>query len=151
LEARIKKTRSSQSVADPAKEVGYGAARTGNPASRRESNRLIKQMVSSEAEALTRTLIDLALSGNAKCLQICLDQILPQHEPIDFKLPPINSVAGITAAMAAVITAVNDGKLAPATAGQLVHLIEGYAKAVAAYDVAARLDALEAEIGRRKS
>jgi hypothetical protein len=147
----MKNTRSSLSMAKRAKEICERPSRTENPASRRESTRLIKQMVSSEAEALTRTLIDLALSGNAKCLQICLDQILPQHEPIDFKLPPINSVAGITAAMAAVITAVNDGKLAPATAGQLVHLIEGYAKAVAAYDVAARLDALEAEIGRKKS
>jgi hypothetical protein len=48
--------------------------------------------------------------------------------------------------MAALTTAVNDGRLTAEEAGQLVHILNGYAKALETYGFATRIAALESQI-----
>jgi hypothetical protein len=55
---------------------------------------LVEQLVDNDAEKLTRKLVQLALAGDVRCLQYCLDRLLPKRSgrPLDFQLPTINSV-----------------------------------------------------------
>ena len=69
--------------------------------------------------------------------------------PLDFTLPAVNDAHDVVAAMAAITTAVNDGSLTAEEAGQLVHVLEGYAKALTTYDLATRIAALESQLKTR--
>jgi hypothetical protein len=105
---------------------------------------LVQELVTERAGPLTQKVIELAMAGSERCLLLCLDRILPQHRPIDFKLPAINSVEEMPAAMAAVTSAVTEGKLTAEAALQFARLLESYAQVLKTHDFAARLDALEA-------
>jgi len=48
--------------------------------------------------------------------------------------------------MAAITTAVNDGRLTAEEAGQLMHILNGYTKALETHDLATRIAALESQL-----
>jgi hypothetical protein len=106
------------------------------PGSKNQTTRLIEQLISGEAETLTRKLIEKALGGDVRCIQYCLDQLSPRRNgrPIDFKLPAINSVHDVVTAMAAITTGVNDGSLTAEEAGHLVHFLEAYENVFTKYE-----------------
>jgi hypothetical protein len=112
---------------------------------RTEPARLVQELVTEQAGPLIRKAIELALAGSERCLIHCLDRILPQHRPIDFKLPAINSTKEMPAAMAAVVSAVTEGKLTAEAALHFARLLDSYAQVVKTHDFTARLDALEAD------
>lgn len=118
------------------------------PGSKNRTTLMIEQLMGNEAEPLTRKVIKLAFSGNVRCLQYCLDRLSPQRRgrPIDFELPAIKDMQDVVAAMAAITNGVNDGSLTAEEAGHLVHLLEGYSKAITTYDISARLEALETQL-----
>ena len=120
------------------------------PGARNKTTRLVEQLLDGEAEMITRTLIALALEGNVRCLHDCLERLAPRRSgrPVDFRLPAINRTQDIVAAMAAITTAVNNGDLTAEEAGHLVHLLEAHAKAIETYDLAVRLDRVEARVNR---
>ena len=101
-----------------------------------------------EGEKLAQKVVELALAGNVKCLELCLDRLMPRRtgRPIDFTLPAVKEGQDVVVAMAAITTAVNDGSLTAEEAGQLVHILNGYAKAVETYGFATRIAALESQI-----
>jgi hypothetical protein len=124
----------------------------GNPGrprgSKNRTTRLLEEFVAGEGEKLAQKAVELALAGNVKCLQLCLDRLLPRRtgRPVDFTLPAVNEARDIVAAIAAITTAVNDGSLTAEEAGQLVHILNGYAKALETYDFASRIAALESQM-----
>jgi hypothetical protein len=71
--------------------------------------------------------------------------LLPRRagRPLDVTLPAINEARDIAAAMAAISTAINEGDLTAEEAGQIVHILNGYAKALETHDFATRIAALE--------
>jgi hypothetical protein len=78
-------------------------------------------------------------------LKLCLDRLSPPRKDrhVAFELPPIACAADALRASASLVTAVADGELTPAEAGELGKLIEAYVRALEATDFAARLDNLE--------
>jgi len=124
----------------------------GNPGrprgSKNRTTRLLEELVAGEGEKLAQKAVELALAGNVKCLQLCLDRLLPRRtgRPVDFSLPAVNDVHDVVTAMAAITTGVNDGSLTAEEAGQLVHILNGYAKALETYDFATRIAALESQL-----
>jgi len=94
-----------------------------------------------EGEKLTDKMVELASAGNVKCLQWCLDRVMPRRtgRPLDFTLPAVKDANDIVVAMAALTTAVNDGRLTAEEAGQLVHILNGYAKVLETYGFATRI------------
>ena len=110
--------------------------------------RLAEELMESEAEKLVRKAIGLALGGNAKCIQLLLDRLLPKRNgrPIDFSLPAVNNASDLVTAMAAVTTAVIEGCLTADEAGQVVSILNSYAKILETHDFAARLEALESQM-----
>src|SRR5262245_59940711 len=124
----------------------------GNPGrphgSKNRTTRLLEELVAGQAEKLAQKTVELALGGNVKCLQMCLDRLMPRRtgRPVDFTLPAVNEARDIVAAMAAVTTAVNDGRLTAEEAAQLVHVLDGYAKALTIYDHDTRIAAIESQM-----
>ena len=124
----------------------------GNPGrprgSKNRTTRLLEELVAGEGERLAQKAVELALAGNVKCLHFCLDRLMPRRtgRPLDFTLPAINEARDIAAAIAAITTAVNDGNLTAEEAGQLMQILNGYAKALETYDFAARIAALESQM-----
>jgi uncharacterized protein DUF5681 len=128
----------------------------GNPGrprgSKNRTTRLLEELVAGEGEKLAQKMVELALAGNVKCLELCLDRLMPRRSgrPIDFTLPPVNEAKDVIVAMAGITTAVNDGRLTTEEAGQMVHILNGYAKALETYGFAARIAALESQIKKNQ-
>ena len=118
------------------------------PGSKNKTTRLVEQLVAGDAEKLGRKMIELAKQGNVRCLEYCLDRLLPKRSgrPLDFQLPAINNVQDLIAAMATITTAVNNGDLTAEEAAHLVHWFEGYGKIFTIYDLAVRIEALESQM-----
>src|SRR5262245_11102307 len=125
---------------------------SGRPrGSKNRTTRLLEELVAGDGEKLAQKAVELALAGNVKCLQLCLDRLLPRRagRPLDFTLPPVKDARDIVPAMAAITTAVNDGSLTAEEAGQLMHILNGYTKALETHDLAARIAALESQLKTR--
>lgn len=132
---------------------GHSGNPAGRPAGRRNNATLISEaMFDAEAATLTRTVIDLALDGNATALRLCLQRLLaPRRErPVGFALPPIENAGDIVRAMAAVTSAVADGTLSPADAYALSQTVNTFLRAIDARDVEGRLQRLEAADAARR-
>ena len=124
----------------------------GNPGrprgSKNRTTRLLEQLMAREGDKLTRKAVDLALDGNVKCIEMCLDRLIPRRigRPVNFTLPAVNGAKDVVVAMAAITNAVNDGSLTTEEAGQMVHILNGYLKALETYGFATRIGALESQI-----
>ena len=145
----------SKAEAETPKKIRGRPFQPGNPGrppgSKNRTTQLVEQLVAGEAEKVARKFIDLALAGNVRCMQLCLDRLLPRRNgrPVDFSLPAVNDVHDVVTAMAAITTGVNNGSLTAEEAGQLVHVLEGYAKVLETYDLATRLETLESQMKKR--
>jgi hypothetical protein len=93
-------------------------------------------LLDGEAEALTRLCIDRAFEGDPVALKLCMERILPRRTelPIEFALPPLQSGADLTAAMAAIIRAVAEGKILVSQAVELAKLLQRYGQIASASD-----------------
>jgi hypothetical protein len=133
----------------PKKKIRGRPFQPGNPGrprgSKNKTTRLLEELLGDEAEKLTRKAVELALGGNVRCLQFCIDRILPKRNgrPIEFPLPEVNNINDVVKAMAAITTGVNTGSLTAEEAGQLVNVLDAYVKILETRDYATRIEALE--------
>ena len=153
LAATVQEPRKAE--AETPKKIRGRPFQPGNPGrppgSKNRTTLLLEQLVAGEAEKVTQKFIDLALAGNVRCIQLYLDRLLPRRtgRPLDFTLPAVNDMHDIVTAMAAITTGVNNGSLTVEEAGQLVHILEGYAKVLETHDLATRLETLELQMKKR--
>ena len=126
----------------------------GNPGrpvgAKNKTTRLLEQLMADEAPNLIRK-VDRAKGGNAKCLALCVDRLLPRRNgrPVDFTLPAVTDTHDVVTAMAAITTALNNGDVTAEEAGQLVNVLNAYVNVLEKYDLACRLEALESEMKKR--
>jgi hypothetical protein len=115
------------------------------PGSKNKATRLIEQLMADEATAIGRKLIERALNGDPKCIQLCVDRLAPKRHgrTIDFQLPAINGPQDIVAAMATIAKGLSNGDLTAEEAAQLVQVLDRYREALALHDIANRVEALE--------
>jgi hypothetical protein len=127
----------------------------GNPGrplgSMNQTTKMVEALVDGEAPKLTRKLLDLALGGDVRCLQFCLDRLIPQRRgrPLDLQLPKINSVKDVPTAMAAISEAVSKGDVTAEEASHLAHLLETYTNTIIANDFAVRLENVETAVNKQ--
>jgi hypothetical protein len=121
------------------------------PGSKNETTKLLEELVEGEAPKLTRKLLELALGGDVRCLQYCLDRLLPQRRgrPLDLQLPKINGVQDIATAMAAISEGVSSGNVTAEEASHLAHLLKIFTDAIIANDFAIRLQRVEAAVNKQ--
>jgi hypothetical protein len=123
---------------------------SGTPAGRLPGtkNRVTKaaeELLEGEAEALTRKAVELALEGDTVALRLCLERLLPPRKSrrVTFDLPTIQTAADLLPALAAVVTAMGSGDLAPDEAAVIAGVLEAKRKAIETGDLERRLAALE--------
>jgi hypothetical protein len=128
----------------------FRAGRSGNPKGRPRGSRnratlAAEALLDGEAEALTRTAIDLALGGDVTALRLCLERLIPprRERTLAFGLPEISSMADAPRALAAIAQAVAKGELDLSEAAEIGALIQSYVRVVEVSTFEARVRALE--------
>ena len=97
-------------------------------------------LLDGQAEALTNKAVELALGGDMAALRLCLARIAaPRREaPVQFDLPPLDSLDGAAGAMTAITTAAADGAITPGEAFALSRVIDTLLRALAAREAERR-------------
>jgi hypothetical protein len=114
-------------------------------------------MMEGEAEAITRTAIDLAKAGDSVALRLVMERLVSpvRERPVSIAgMPKINVASDLIAAASAVAEAAADGEITPGEAASLSQLVANTVKAVETFEPAERLAKLEeqmASIPRRHS
>jgi hypothetical protein len=110
-------------------------------------------LLDGEAEALTRTAVEMALAGDVTALRLCLDRICPpsRERPLSVDLPPLDKPNGLATVTATITMAVADGRLLPGEGEILAKLVEGHRRAIETGDLARRIEALEKQNDYRKA
>jgi hypothetical protein len=105
-------------------------------------------MLEEEAKELMRQAIDLAKSGDAVALRLCIERLVAKRteRAIEFVLPPIEGPAGALEALSQITKGVAEGELTAKEAHALVGLVETVLKAIEILDLDGRLRALEERI-----
>ena len=129
----------------------FQPGQSGNPAgkakgTRNATTRAIEALLDGEAEALTRTAIELAQGGDTVALRMCLDRLVPPRKdrPISFALPPIETTDDLPKATGAIVAAVAAGELTPSEASEVAKTLDVHVRAIEATELHRRLAALEA-------
>jgi hypothetical protein len=121
------------------------------PGSKNKTTRLVEQLVEGDAEKLSRKMLELAEKGNVRCLEYCLDRLLPKRRgrSLDIQLPAIKNVHDVVLAMAAITTAVSNGHVTAEEASHLVNLLNSYDRVITTSDVVIRLEKLESRMKKK--
>jgi hypothetical protein len=132
----------------------FKPGQSGNPngrpkGSRHKTTLAIEKLLDGEAEEITRKAIDLAKGGDMAAIRICLDRLAPPRKdrPILFTLPKMEKARDAADASAAIVEAASAGELTPSEAGELLKIVESYARTLQVSDFEARLERLENQKG----
>jgi hypothetical protein len=124
----------------------FGPGNSGKPkGTRHRATQAVMALLDGEAEALTRRAVEMALSGDAAALRLCLERIAPPRKdaPVTFALPLMQSALDAARAAAAVLAAVADGDLTPTEGAHIMGLVETYRRTLETSELESRLVALE--------
>ena len=128
----------------------FEPGQSGNPSGRPKGARnkatvAAEALLDSEAEALTRKLIELALGGNLAALRLCFERFLPprRDRAVSFDLPKIESAADALAASGAVLESCAAGTLSPGEAAEVMGLIASHLRAIELTQIETGMAALE--------
>ena len=110
---------------------------------------MLADLIDGEGEAIVRTLVTAAKSGDVSAGRALLDRLVPPRKdrPVAFALPALQTAADAAKAMAALTAAVASGTLTPSEATELARLVAAFTKALEAADFETRLAALEQHLG----
>lgn len=122
------------------------------PGSKNKLTRLLEELVENEGEEITRKLIEQAKEGKPRPLLYCVDRLIPQRRgrPLEIQLPLIRHAQDIGPAIAAITNELNNGNLTLEEASDLTGLLESFARAIFADDLAIRVEQLEAQMKQMK-
>ncbi|ARN80682.1 DUF5681 domain-containing protein [Methylocystis bryophila] len=121
----------------------------GNPGkpkgARRRTTQLAETLMSDDAEAIVKKVVEAAKAGDLTAARLVLDRIAPprRDSPVRFNLPRIERPSEAAAAMTALLEAVADGEITPSEADGVARLVEGFVKTLETSELETRIAALE--------
>ena len=124
----------------------FAAGNTGRPkGSRNKATIAIESLLQGQAEALTKTAVTKALTGDTVALRLCMERIAPalKDQPFSFSLPKIQNALDASEAAGSVLTALSDGELTPIEATRVLGVIDSYRRTLGLTKIEQRLQALE--------
>ena len=127
----------------------FQSGNAGRPrGAKNKTTRLVEQLLQDDAEQLTRKLVDLAKAGDAPCLRLLFDRLLPRRNgrPIDIDLPPVTNANDAVNAIPAIFTAVSNGTITPGEASDLTDILNTFVRVLEVHDLASRLEAIETRL-----
>ena len=132
----------------------FKPGQSGNPSGRPKGSRhkttlAIEKLLDGEGEEIALKAIELAKGGNMAAIRVCLDRLAPprKDQPILFTLPKMEKAGDAATASAAIVEAASAGELTPSEAGELMKIVESYARTLQVSDFEARLERLENQKG----
>ena len=131
----------------------FKPGQSGNPKGRPQGSRnkvsiLLDGMLQEQAEALLQKAIDEALRGDSQTLRALIDKLLPNKKdnPLNIRLPQMNSTGDLPKITESILKAVGNGKLTPSEAAALSKIVDGHRSAVELAELETRLTELEKHI-----
>jgi hypothetical protein len=121
----------------------------GNPGrplgSKNRVTQTLEQLAEGQAEQLFEKVRELAQAGDVACLRMMLDRIWPPRkaQPVNVPLPPINNSQDALAAIAAICTALGEGRLTPDEITALSSVVGRSIQVIELQDLGRRVAALE--------
>ena len=127
---------------------------SGNPGGRPKGSRnkatlAIEALLDGEGEQITRKAIELAKDGDMGAIRVCMDRIAPPRRDrhVQFALPKMKKASDAVGASAAIVEAVSGGELTPLEGGELMKVVDSYARTLQVSDFESRLERLESQKG----
>lgn len=126
-------------------EVGNKLGRGRPRGSRNKTTLLARELLDSYAEPLARKCVVMALQGDPKAMQLCMDRILPVRRDLPVKLGvlPVGTAADLSKASETVMNKVTAGQITPTQGKAFSELIEDRRRVIETQDIDQRLRALE--------
>lgn len=127
----------------------FQSGNSGRPrGSRNRATIAVEALLADEAHALTRKAVQMALSGNAIALRLCLDRIAPARRDalVEVDLPPIDSAANLLKAGQMILSSVSGGFLTPSEGEALMGLLDKQRRMIETFDLENRIAILEARV-----
>lgn len=125
---------------------------SGNPAGKKPGTRnratlIAEQLMAGDVEAVTKSVLAAAMSGDMQAARLILDRVAPVRKgrPVEFELPAIDTASDVAAATGAIALAVAGGELTPEEGQAVAGILEVRRKAIETVDHESRLAALEAQ------
>lgn len=134
----------------------FRKGRSGNPrgrvaGSRNRATEIAEALMEGEAPAVTRKLVERALTGNSTAMRLYFERLVPprRERPVRIAMPEVAGPGDVNAAMAAITRAVVAGEVSPADAGELARMVETLLRTFQAGDFDRRLCAIEEALAGR--
>jgi hypothetical protein len=138
--------------------AGFQKGQSGNPAGRPQGSRnkatvALQALLDEEGEAITRKAVERAKEGDPAALRLVLERLIPpvRERRLALDLPRVETPAGVTAAIGAVLEAVGAGKITPGEGQALAGLLEAQRKNLETLELEARIAAIEESINKEKT
>ncbi|MDT8895787.1 DUF5681 domain-containing protein [Halomonas sp. I1] len=117
----------------------------GRPKGRPDKRTQWRKELEPKGSALVAKAVELALSGDAQALRLCLERLTPAYKPQAEQVSFDLNGETLTEQAQSVLEAVATGQLDPITGKSLIDAIGSLVKVQEVDDIQRRLDALEAK------
>ena len=131
-------------------DTRFKKGQSGNPKGRPKGSRhkttvAIELLLDGEAEAITRKAIEKAKEGDMIAIRLCMDRIVPPRKDrhVAFSLPTMATANDAAIVAASIVENASEGEITPSEAGELMKIVEGYARSLQVSDFEERLERLE--------
>jgi Family of unknown function (DUF5681) len=115
----------------------------GRPRKHTKQGKLVREIVASQAFALTRAAIDAALNGDKALLRALLATVLPKERATTLSLNKIETAEDISRASAKVLEEVTRGNLSVSEGADWQKMLDAYRQSLETAELEARMTALE--------
>lgn len=117
--------------------------------SRNNASLVLDEIAAGEAGSVLRRVLEQALEGDLKAAEMLLARVWPvkRGRPVRLSLPPVDTAAGVAAALGALVEAVAAGDVTPEEAAPIGSLLETRRRAIETVELEARLRELEDKVG----
>lgn len=132
----------------------FRPGQSGNPAGRPRGARhkatvLAEKLMADDVEAIVRSVISAARSGDLTAARLILDRLCPARKDklVEIELPEIKTASDATEAMRVIVAGVVDGVITPSEAATLSGVVDSFVRSLEANEFEGRLAKLEALAG----
>jgi len=87
----------------------------------------------------------MALQGDPTAMRLCMERLIPapRHRTVQFKVPPLKTLADVNAASQSILSDVAKGQLTPAEGQDVAGLLEGRRHVIETQEMEERIRAVE--------
>ena len=136
----------------------YKKGESGNPTGRpkgslNKTTLIVQKLLASEAEEITRQVIEIAKEGDLQACKLILERLVPPAKdgPVEIKLPEISRVEDILKGFTEVSKGLATGMLTPTQAKTVGDILEQHRKSIESRELEQRIEQLEESVKKNSA